>query len=97
MAYNETMEEGMAPAATPEAAPAAPAPAGEDKGIYIPSDYLPPGIKNGDVLRVTGMDEDGCTFVHEPAEGGEEGEGGKAWEAGLRKEMSPREPQQEAM
>lgn len=77
--------------------PSAPPEAGEEgaeKTVYIPSDYLPSGLKDGDALRVKGMDEEGCTFVLEPS--GEE-EGDEAWESDLRKELSPRQPQQEAM
>jgi len=61
--------------------------------VHIPSDVLPPGIKEGDMLRCTAMDENGCTFEHEPA-AAEEGE---SWEQDFRKEMSPQTSQSEAM
>lgn len=83
---------------TPGAGAPAEMPAGGDAGeqageIRIPSDLLPPGIKEGDVLRCTSMDENGCSFEHEPAMEQSEGE---SWEADFRKEMSPQTPTSEA-
>lgn len=74
-------------------APAEGAPA-EGGAIQIPSQYLPPGIKEGDTLRCTAMSEDGCTFEHEAAGG--DGSEGEAWEQDFRKEMSPQQPQSQA-
>lgn len=82
----------QAPADTGEAV-AADDSAIEGGSIQIPSEYLPPNIKEGDSLRCTTMDESGCSFVLETGETAEEPE----WEDDFRKEMSPREPQQEAM
>ena len=66
--------------------------AGKEGEIHIPSDVLPPGIKEGDILRCTAMDENGCTFEHEPAEE----DMGPAWEDDFRSSMSPQKPEQEA-
>ena len=66
--------------------------AGKEGEIHIPSDVLPPGIKEGDILRCTAMDENGCTFEHEPAEE----DMGPSWEQDLRSSMSPQKPEQEA-
>ena len=65
--------------------------AGQEGEIHIPSDLLPPGIKEGDVLRCTAMDENGCTFEHEPAK-----EMGPSWDEDFRSSMSPQKPEQEA-
>ena len=65
--------------------------AGQAGEIHIPSDLLPPGIKEGDTLRCTAMDENGCTFEHEPAK-----EMGPSWEEDFRSSMSPQKPEQEA-
>ena len=61
--------------------------------IHIAADMLPPGIKEGDMLKCTGMDEAGCSF--ELVRGGGEPEG-ESWEADFRKSMSARQPQEEA-
>lgn len=79
---------------TPDAQPDAPAAPSEPKAeaIHIQSDMLPQGIKEGDMLKCTGMDENGCQFElvkGEPA-------GGEDWESGFRKEMSALSPSKEA-
>lgn len=81
------LEAAGAPA---EASVDTPADQGE---VQIPSDVLPPGIKEGDRLRCTAMGENGCSFVLEPGESPKE----ESWESDFRKEMSPQSPQQEAM
>lgn len=63
------------------------------ESIHIPKESLPDSIKEGDCLRCTGMDDSGCTFALEKGDS-MEGDGG--WESELRKQMSPREPGQEA-
>jgi hypothetical protein len=79
----------------PDAQPDAPATTAEPKSdtIHIQSDLLPPGIKEGDMLKVTGMDENGCQF--ELVKGEQEGKG-EDWESGFRKEMSALTPSEEA-
>lgn len=94
MAYQE--KPGMAGDALSDETPGADGSAapgtseGADETIHIPADVLPPGIKEGDCLRCTGMDENGCMFTKESADEG------TPWESDFRREMSPREPQQEA-
>ena len=61
--------------------------------IHIQSDMLPPGIKEGDCLHCTGMDENGCQFELEKGEGPKTGE---SWEDSFRKEMSATKPTEEA-
>ena len=61
--------------------------------IHIASDMLPPGIKEGDCLHCTAMDENGCSFELEKGEGPDTGE---SWEDSFRKEMSASAPTQEA-
>lgn len=67
--------------------------AGEDKTIHIASDMLPPGIKEGDCLHCTGMDDNGCQFELEKGEGPATGE---SWEDGFRRDMSASNPTEEA-
>jgi len=77
---------------------------GSESDIHIPSANLPKGIKEGDMLRCTGMDSSGCTFALESAEGEEQGEGDgssdnppdKSWESDFRDSMSPRNPDETA-
>ena len=98
MAYQPSS--GAAPAgADLEAPPTAPAAAagdddpGKDDTIHIQADMLPPGVKVGDCLHCTGMDENGCQFELEKGEGPATGE---SWEDGFRKEMSAMAPKEEA-
>jgi len=65
----------------------------QNEPIHIQADMLPPGIKEGDCLHCTGMDENGCSFELEKGEGPATGE---SWEDGFRKEMSARSPREEA-
>ena len=65
----------------------------EKETIHIQSDMLPQGIKEGDCLHCTGMDENGCQFELEKGEGPETGE---SWEDSFRKEMSAMSPQEGA-
>jgi hypothetical protein len=61
--------------------------------IHIQADMLPPGIAEGDMLKCTGMDENGCSFelVKGQAEPAKE-----SWEEGFRKEFSPQQSTEEA-
>ena len=70
---------------------------GAGEPVHIAADQLPPGIKEGDCLRCTGMDESGCTFEIEAGEGGEKKEEGTPWEEDFRASMSPKAPQEGAM
>ena len=67
--------------------------AGQKETIHIQSDMLPQGIKEGDCLHCTGMDENGCQFELEKGEGPNNGE---SWEDGFRKDMSAMSGDQEA-
>ena len=67
--------------------------AGQSETIHIASDMLPPGIKEGDTLKCTGMDENGAQFELVKGEGPSEG---TSWEHDFRKEMSATSPTQEA-
>jgi hypothetical protein len=69
--------------------------AGQSEPIHIAADMLPQGIAEGDMLKCTGMDENGCSFELVKGEG-QTGEDGTSWEDDFRNEMSPRQPQQEA-
>jgi hypothetical protein len=66
---------------------------GQSETIHIASDMLPPGIKEGDCLHCTGMDENGCQFELEKGEGPNTGE---SWEEGFRRDMSAQNPTAEA-
>ena len=97
MAYGD--EPGTPPAAAGLEAGGSdmPAQAGGEQAaepIHIQADMLPPGIKEGDSLKCTGMDENGCAF--ELVKGAEPAVGGESWEDGFRKEMSARSPREEA-
>ena len=61
--------------------------AGAAEAIHIPSDLLPSGIKEGDTLKCTGMDENGASFEMVK---GEEGGGEDEWSKEFRESMSPR-------
>ena len=66
---------------------------GEMEPIHIQADMLPPGIAEGDMLKCTGMDENGCSFELVK---GEAKPADESWEDGFRKEMSSRMPSEEA-
>lgn len=60
--------------------------------IHIQSDMLPQGIKEGDMLKCTGMDENGCQFELVKGEATPE----PSWEDKFRADMSPQNPTEEA-
>jgi hypothetical protein len=63
--------------------------------IHIAADQLPQGIKEGDMLVCTSMDEAGCSFRLEKSAGGKGG--GMSWEDEARQAMSPRNKEEGAM
>jgi len=50
-------------------------------------------MAEGDMLKCTGMDENGCSF---DLVKGEAENSGDDWESAFRKEMSPQQPREEA-
>ncbi len=72
-------------------APEAQAPP-EGKVMHLPAKFLPPGVKEGDVLKisVTGpVDEEGDVPVQVQGQNPSPEEGGDSWENGLREALSP--------
>jgi len=70
-------------------APEAQAPP-ESKVMHLPAKFLPPGVKQGDVLKinVTGpADEEGDFPVQVQSQG--QSDEGDSWESGLREALSP--------
>ena len=91
MAYED--QSGSPPAAAGLDAGGSDMPNQKGEPIHIQADMLPPGIKEGDMLKCTGMDDNGCSF--ELVKGAME-EQGESWEDGFRKDMSARAPREEA-
>jgi hypothetical protein len=71
-------------------APEAQAPP-EGKVMHLPAKFLPPGVKEGDVLKinVTGPADEEGDFPVQVQGQNQSPEEGDSWESGLREALSP--------